>query len=196
MDNLLNQMVTIHGQTKSVGEWCDYLNISFDLVKKRIELGSSIEMAILTRIGRLNNKRPDIDTWYMNLCQVIKTRGTCIRREVGCILVDEHGFILSTGYNSVPTGMAHCTDFPCAGAACKSGEGLNLCCASHAEEVALMKCPDIHKIKTCYTTSSPCELCVRRLMSTSCKRIVFLEQYPHDKSKTLWTDLGREWIQL
>ena len=188
-------LLTLNGETKNLIEWSKQLNLPFDTIRARLDRGWSDELALLTRVGRDPSNRPDVDSWYLDMCNVVKRRGTCIRREVGCILTDKNGYILSTGYNSVPTGMPHCIDKPCAGAACKSGEGLNLCCASHAEEVALIKCQDIHKIDTCYCTASPCELCIRRLLSTSCKRIVFIEEYPHTKSKELWESVGREWLK-
>ncbi|HHY79004.1 MAG TPA: cytidine deaminase, partial [Thermoanaerobacter sp.] len=42
--------------------------------------------------------RPSWDEYFMQIVDVVKTRSTCLRRQVGAILVvDKH--IISTGYN-------------------------------------------------------------------------------------------------
>jgi dCMP deaminase len=82
----------------------------------------------------------------------------------------------------------------CEGAKYDSGEGLGKCQAIHAEQNALLQCPDIMKIHTCYTTSSPCnEQCIKLLLNTSCQRIVFLEEYSKS-GKDAWLAAGREWV--
>lgn len=122
------------------------------------------------------------------------TRGTCPRRQVGCVLVDRNNRVLSIGYNGTPPGMPHCTDEPCAGAECPSGEGLDKCEATHAEQSALIACRDIHSIHTAYVTTSPCIHCIKLLLQTACKRIVFNQDYPHaDVSRKLWEKAGRSW---
>ena len=190
------RMVVLFGESRNLIEWSEAIGIAFDTVKERLNRGWTPEQALLTRVGREAKVRPDLDSWYLEMCKVISTRATCIRREVGCVLVDINGNILSTGYNAVPSGMPHCTDVPCPGSICKSGEGLHKCVAVHAEDVAIMKCGDIFKIHTAYVTASPCEGCLRKLLSTSCQRIVFSEEYPHSTSKQMWEDAGREWIQF
>lgn len=54
--------------------------------------------------------RPDRDTYFLQIAQVVSTRSTCLRRSVGCVLVDSRGHILSTGYNGVPAGQVHCNE--------------------------------------------------------------------------------------
>ena len=41
----------------------------------------------------------------------------------------------------------------------------------------------------------PCMTCTKLLLNTSCKRIVYIEDYPHQEAKELWTRNGRELIQ-
>lgn len=137
--------------------------------------------------------RPSIDEYYIEMAQLVAKRGTCARRQVGCVLVDQRKRVLSTGFNGVPAGHPHCTDTPCGGEGGKSGEGLNLCRAAHAEQAALLHCPDVMKIHTAYVTTSPCVDCTRLLLLSSCQRIVFLEEYPHGLSKHWWTEAGRLW---
>ncbi len=139
--------------------------------------------------------RPDIDTYFTMMAILVSSRGTCVRRKVGCVLVDERKHVLATGYNGVPSGFDHCIDHPCPGAGYKSGKGLDKCQAVHAEQSALLQCTDVSRIWTAYCTTAPCIHCVKLLLNTGCKRIVFAEDYPHQESKELWLKAGREWRQ-
>ena len=48
--------------------------------------------------------RPDIDTYFMKMARVVAERSTCLRRQVGAVLVkDSH--VLSTGYNEPRVGL-------------------------------------------------------------------------------------------
>lgn len=147
------------------------------------------------------------DEWAMQLAVVTASRATCLRRSVGCVLTNERGHVLATGYNGVASGLPHCKHhdqfaevgypYACPGAHAPSGQGLDGCQAIHAEQNALLQCRDVYAIHTCYVTASPCITCVKLLMNTGCKRIVFREEYPHAESRRLWmTDPSREWVQL
>jgi dCMP deaminase len=111
--------------------------------------------------------------------------------------------VLATGYNGVAAGLPHCNhedagSFPhaCSGAKAPSGTNLDGCQAIHAEQNALLQCKDIYQIHTAYVTASPCMTCVKLLLNTSCERIVYVEEYPHNEAGKLWTSAGRSWEQL
>lgn len=143
--------------------------------------------------------RPSLHVWALRIAKIVSTRGTCARRKVGCVLLDENGFILSTGYNGVATGLIHCTDSPCPGAGYASGEGLDKCEAIHAEANALITCPDPNKVYDVYVTHSPCIHCVKMLLRTPAEGIYFIEPYAHDAdARQLWerTDRSRVWKQV
>ena len=136
--------------------------------------------------------RPDKDEYFINLTNVIKTRSTCPKLSVGCLLINKHGHILSTGYNGVASGLPHCLDEPCKGALYPKGAGLGLCEAIHAEQNALLQCSNVQEIATCYVTTFPCLTCLKLLLNTSCQRIVYLDDYSDNKSKKLWIKSGRK----
>lgn len=166
--------------------------------------------------------RPSKDQWAIELAQVTSKRATCLRRQVGCVLVNGRGHVLSTGYNGVAAGQKHCNDvdyswpppeslaavadvrvatlnrYPhsCPGASSPSGTNLDGCQAIHAEQNALLQCRDVYDIHTCYVTASPCITCVKLLLNTSCERIVFVEEYPHKAAQALWVQAGLVWHQL
>ena len=110
--------------------------------------------------GKLD-QRPSWDEYFMQICRVVATRSTCLRRQVGAILVSERR-ILSTGYNGAPKGLAHCADL----GGCyreqlsvPSGERQELCRALHAEQNAIIQAA-VHGVKlenvTAYCTTMPC----------------------------------------
>lgn len=157
--------------------------------------------------------RPNRDEYFLRMAELVATRSTCLRRNVGCVLVNQRGHVLATGYNGVAAGLPHCNheqslfrikDNPisysqteaeeylghphaCPGAQSPSGTNLDGCEAIHAEENALLQCRNVHEIDTIYCTTAPCFSCLKKLMNTSGWRIVFLEDYPHsEKSSQLW----------
>lgn len=121
--------------------------------------------------------RPTKDEYFMEMVEVVAKRSTCVRRSVGCVIVDSNDRIMSTGHNGVPPGITHCTDKPCTGAKCEPGTGLDLCWATHAEINAIMFCPDVMKIGTIYVSCVPCMQCVKAILTTSAKRVVYKEGY-------------------
>jgi dCMP deaminase len=134
--------------------------------------------------------RPDWNTYFMQLADVAATRATCLRRKVGCVLIDHQNRIIGMGYNGVARGLSHCNEeHPCSGARSPSGTNLEGCEAIHAEQNALMHCQDTLKIKACYTTTLPCLHCVKLLMNTSCETIYYRDSYStYDEVKRLWEE--------
>jgi Deoxycytidylate deaminase len=136
--------------------------------------------------------RPFIDVYIMGIAMMAASRATCSRRAVGCVLVNKLNHIIATGYNGVPRGMAHCAVIKCPGADAPSGQSLDGCMATHAEQNALLQCRDVETITTAYVTAQPCISCTKLLLNTGCTRIVYLEPYPHEMAQTLWRLAGRE----
>ena len=139
------------------------------------------------------NERPSKTTYFLAMAKLVSTRGTCARRRVGCVLVDKHGLVLATGYNGNGRGQGHCIDSPCEGAKYKSGEGLEKCEAIHAEQNAILQCKNTEHIEKAYITLSPCVTCVKLLLNTSCKEIVYLEDYVNKDAERIWKNANRLW---
>ena len=139
------------------------------------------------------NERPNKTTYFLAMAKLVSTRGTCARRRVGCVLVDKHGLVLATGYNGNGRGQGHCIDSPCEGAKYKSGEGLEKCEAIHAEQNAILQCKNTEHIEKAYITLSPCVTCVKLLLNTSYKEIVYLEDYINKDAERIWKNANRLW---
>lgn len=141
--------------------------------------------------------RPSLSEYFLSMAQVVATRGTCPRRRVGCVLVDDLGRVLATGYNGAPHGMPHCSaENPCPGYHAPRGTGFDLCEAIHAEQNALLFCHDVMRIAACYSTAAPCATCAKMLLNTSCQRVVFVDDYPSaGVAESMWRRAGREWVK-
>jgi len=144
----------------------------------------------------MDNYRQPADFYFLRMALLVSERGTCVRRKVGCILVNKKNHVLATGYNGNPSGFMHCLDNPCKGANSKSGKDLDKCEAIHAEQNALLQCKDVYDIDTIYCTVSPCIHCVKLLLNTSAKRIVFGEKYIQKDAERLWTLGGKDWAYI
>lgn len=165
--------------------------------------------------------RLSVDEWGLRLAEITATRGTCLRRNVGCVLLDERGHVLATGYNGVAAGQPHCNasalssevvdvvlndsdrtrarmahhPHACPGAGAPSGTNLAGCEAIHAEANALLQCRDVGAVRTCYTTVSPCTECIKLLMNSGCTRIVFRNFYAH-RTMDYWTARPHPWLKV
>jgi len=131
----------------------------------------------------------------MDIAMIVSQRGECARRKVGAVIIDKEGRILATGFNGKAPGEAPCTYSPCPGALYPSGTGLDKCQASHSEASALVQLASPQSSDTIYVTTAPCISCVKMLLLTSIKRIVYMEPYPNN-GKELWVANKREWEQL
>jgi dCMP deaminase len=139
--------------------------------------------------------RPSIDEYFMEIAKVTAKRATCVRRAVGCVIVDDKNFILSTGYNGVPRASSHCIDTPCSGAHLPSGTGLDSCQAIHAEQNALVRLHSFQNVGTLYCTTEPCVTCAKLILATSCKRVVYSDEYK-SSGRLILESAGVEVLQI
>ena len=82
--------------------------------------------------------RPTWDEYFMDIVELVKKRSTCVRRQVGALIVKDKR-ILATGYNGAPVGCNHCIDIGCLRDQLNipSGERHEICRATHAEQNAI-----------------------------------------------------------
>ena len=114
----------------------------------------------------------------LKIAHVLAERGTCRKKQVGCVLVDTFGNIIATGYNGQPRGQPHCDVVN----PCPAYLDANLSChAIHAEMNALIRCHDVEKIYTAYITEEPCSKCMLLLHNTGCKQVIFIDEHGFPK---------------
>lgn len=135
------------------------------------------------------------EDYFMEIAQVTAKRATCARRQVGCVIVDHRGYMLSAGYNGLPSGFPHCIDQPCEGASCSSGTGLDLCQSIHAEQNAIARLREPFEARSMFVTTAPCMSCTKLALATGIQEVVFKSDYPAS-GKALWESAGRLWRQV
>ncbi len=130
--------------------------------------------------------RPSWDEYFMRIAELAATRSTCLRRQVGAVIVKDKK-ILTTGYNGAPSGLKHCLDIGCLRDKLKipSGERHELCRATHAEQNAIVQAALFGvsiKDSTMYSTTQPCILCSKLIINAGIKKIVIKDSYPDPMS--------------
>lgn len=140
-------------------------------------------------------KRPDWDTYFMNIAKVTSLRSNCLKRKVAAVIVRDQRLI-STGYNGTPRGVKNCNDGGCprCNSFASSGTGLGECLCSHAEENSIVQAA-YHGVSikdaTLYTTFSPCLMCTKMILNSGIKEVVFNAAYPMGEGPlSLLTEAG------
>lgn len=144
--------------------------------------------------------RPSWDEYFMEIVNVVKKRSTCLRRQVGALIVKDKR-ILSTGYNGAPTGLKHCDEIGCTREKLNipSGQRHELCRGLHAEQNAIVHAANSGvsiKGGTIYVTAQPCVLCAKMIINAGIKRIVFGGGYPDELAMELLNEAGIEVVDF
>lgn len=138
--------------------------------------------------------RPSWDQYFLEVTRVVATRSTCLRRQVGAVVVKDKR-ILTTGYNGAPSGLAHCTERGCLREqlAIPSGQRYELCRGLHAEQNAIIQGATYGVSllgATLYTTLEPCVTCAKMAINAGIVRIVFAQPFADDLNRELLREAG------
>ncbi len=132
----------------------------------------------------------------MDITHLIAKRSTCLRRQVGALLVKDKK-ILATGYNGAPSRLEHCLDIGCIRQkkGIPSGERHELCRGLHAEQNAIIQAA-YHGVEilgaTLYCTNHPCIICSKMIINSGIERIVYEEGYADALAKEMLRESGIE----
>lgn len=136
-------------------------------------------------------KRIDKTNYYLNIAKTVAERSTCLRKKVGCVIVNNDE-IISTGYNGAPRGRKNCTDvgfcskkkyFP----EVRHG-GYDACRSVHAEQNALISArrqdmlgatlylvlynPETEKYEM---GASSCQMCRKMIINSGIEKVIVRE---------------------
>lgn len=158
------------------------------------ELGSGsiqvLQEAItnITQKTTLLNKRKNWHSYFLDIAEQVSVRSTCDRKNVGCVIVSEDGFILSTGYNGSITGAPHCDDVG------HDIENDHCIRTIHAEANALISAArNGTKIKDAciYINTYPCWECFKLIVNANIGLIVYRAEYRKNiRITSLASELG------
>lgn len=133
--------------------------------------------------------RESIDSYFMKIAETVATRSTCLRRNIGAIIVkDTH--ILVCGYNGPPTGIPHCKT--CARENIPSGERVELCLAAHAEQNCInfsARYGIAINGATLYSTNKPCSQCAKSIINSGIVKVVYHLDYPDSLTDCILQDI-------
>jgi len=151
------------------------------------------------------------DLYFLRLAREVSKNSKCLSRKIGAVLVRDKA-VISTGYNGAPRKAKNCNertvdfyknlDYHFGGKACykveeteidvcprrmfnyKSGQGLHLCQAGHAERNALIQAArsgvsTLGSTLYCYCPL-PCKECMIEIINAGVSRLVFLEGADYD----------------
>lgn len=139
--------------------------------------------------------RPSWDEYFMQMAELTAQRSTCLRRQVGAIIVKEK-HIIATGYNGAPKRLPHCEEL---GGCLRekleipSGERHELCRALHAEQNAIIQASTLGQSiegATIYITHQPCIICAKMIINAGISRIVIRRGYPDEMSREMLREAG------
>lgn len=132
-------------------------------------------------------QRQDKINYYLDIAQTVLERGTCLRRNVGAILV-KNDVIIATGYAGAPRGRANCSDL----GVCRReqlgvprGQRYELCRSVHAEQNCIIAASREKMLdSTLYLTmrdnatgqlvhnASPCNMCRRLIINAGIRTVI------------------------
>lgn len=135
------------------------------------------------------NRREKIN-YYLDIAQTVATRGTCLRRNFGAIIV-KNDEIISTGYVGAPRGRKNCCDMKkCIREELNipRGERYELCRSVHAEANAIisakrqdmigatlyMACLD-YKTGEIVPNTCSCAMCKRHIINSGITKVIVRE---------------------
>lgn len=163
-------------------------------------MNSAIRTNMDAKNNNPNNPRPSWDEYFMNIAGIVSSRSTCLRRQIGAIIVRDKK-ILSTGYNGAASKIRHCLDIGCLREklSIPSGERHEICRAIHAEQNAIIQAAisgTSIKDAIIYCTARPCSLCAKMIINAGIRCIVYKGDYPDDLAVEMLNEAGVEMIRF
>ena len=149
-------------------------------------------------------QRVSWDEYFLQIAALAATRSTCMRRNVGCVLVRDR-YVLATGYNGVPAKAPHCADKGCLRQErnIPSGQRMDICRAVHAEANAIISASrermlnsslylsgiDLKDNNNYVKNANPCSMCKRMIINAGIEQVFIRDDKDHFRRIAV-----QEWI--
>ena len=155
----------------------------------------------------MENVRVDKINYYLDIAEAVSERGTCLRKNFGCIIV-KNDEIIATGYTGAPRGRKNCIDLGYCTKKEKFPEirhgGYDACRSVHAEQNAMLSASRKDMIgSTMYLVgkrvdtgvyepgANSCQMCRKMIINAGIKNVIIRGIEP---GSYLVVDVD-EWIQ-
>ena len=125
------------------------------------------------------------DEYFMEIAEIVKTRSTCMRRQIGAASGCRHCTEIGTCYrqeHNIPSGERH-----------------EMCRALHAEQNAIIQAARIGNTTdgaTIYVTNQPCVICAKMCINAGIRRIVYKDSYPDELAVKMLNEAGIELVKM
>lgn len=149
--------------------------------------------------------RIDKNNYYLDICQTVLERGTCLRRNFAAIIV-KNDEIIATGYTGAPRGRQNCCEI----GYCRRqqlnvprGTRYELCRSVHAEQNAIISArrqdmigSDMYLVGEEKDTGQlvdnafPCSMCKRFIINAGIERVII-----RDDKKNYRVICVKDWIE-
>ena len=132
--------------------------------------------------------RPSWDEYFLQMVELIGSRGTCDRGMAGCVIVKDKR-ILATGYVGAPAGLPGCDDIGHEMHTVINEDGTesrHCIRTAHAEQNAINNAARIGVAiegGTMYCKMAPCYKCAQSIINAGIVRVVALKDY-HGAKRT------------
>jgi dCMP deaminase len=128
--------------------------------------------------------RPSFKEYWLAGAQWAATRGECVRRQVGALVVLENR-IVGQGYNGVGAGQPSCLQGACPratsgvspGSSYDTGPGA--CVATHGEANALLDAGRNARGADLYCSEKPCDGCMKLIRGAGIEFVYWPDGYTH-----------------
>ncbi len=127
------------------------------------------------------------ENYYLDIAQTVASRGTCLRRNYGAIIV-KNDVIVSTGYVGAPRGRKNCSDLGFCmreSLGIPRGERYELCRSVHAEQNAIIAASREQMLgatlylvgvnyidSTLVGNANCCQMCKRTIINAGIEKVV------------------------
>jgi dCMP deaminase len=127
--------------------------------------------------------------FYMRLALVVESGAKCLGSRVGAVIVRDNR-VLGSGYNGTPAGYPNCNELErgCKRCALRleapgsdlAGKLYDICLCVHAEQNAILTAARFGMAidgSVLYTTVQPCFNCLKEIMQTRIRGVVFRREW-------------------
>lgn len=147
-------------------------------------------------------KRPSWDEYFVQLAELVGSRGTCDRGYAGSIIV-KNKRILATGYVGAPVGLPSCDEVGHEIHTVTQEDGtVSKHCirTSHAEQNAINNAARVGiavEGGTLYCKMVPCYKCAQSIINTGIVKVIASKDYHGGgRSKEIFKEAGIEFVLL
>lgn len=146
--------------------------------------------------------RPSWDEYFVQLAEMVGTRGTCDRGRAGCIIT-KNKRILATGYVGAPVGLPSCDEVGHEMHTVTQEDGtVSKHCirTSHAEQNAINNAARVGVAVeggTLYCKMVPCYKCAQSIINAGIEKVVAMKDYHGGvRSKEIFKEAKVEFVLL